>query len=94
MSLRKYHKKRNFKLSPEPYGQKPKKHKKLLYLIQKHAASHLHYDFWLEMYDVFKFWVVSKGIPYEPGVRRLASATEALAGRETTSRPARRFATR
>ena len=44
--------------------------------MQKHAASHLHYDFRLEMHNVLKSWAVAKGVPYEVNQRRLAMATE------------------
>src|SRR5207248_10984986 len=64
---------------PEPAPRVPRRSKqgnKRRFVVQKHAASQLHYDFRLEMHDVLKSWAVPKGVPFEPGVRRLASATE------------------
>ena len=60
MSLQKYRKKRDFKRSSEPYGS-IKKNKQLIYVIQKHAASHLHYDFRIELHGVLKSWAIPKG---------------------------------
>jgi bifunctional non-homologous end joining protein LigD len=76
MPLRNYRKKRHFKLTPEPYGQKRKTHKKRLYLIQKHAASHLHYDLRLELNGVLKSWAVPKIPSRNPTVKRLAIHVE------------------
>jgi bifunctional non-homologous end joining protein LigD len=79
--LRKYNAKRDFSITAEPSGAsnktaRTKKEKALLFVIQKHAASHLHYDFRLEMEGVLRSWAVPKGPPYEKGERRLAMHVE------------------
>src|SRR5215213_9128692 len=75
MSLREYKRKRNFRRTSEP---EPKlaKSKGWSYVIQKHAASHLHYDFRLELDGVLKSWAVPKGPSLDPKVRRLAMHVE------------------
>ena len=75
MSLEEYEKKRNFKKSHEPKGE-IKKGKDNIYVIQKHDASHLHFDLRLEMDAVLKSWAIPKSPPTEKGVKRLAVATE------------------
>lgn len=78
MSLEQYKTKRDFSKTAEPSGKKvrAKKIAALSFVVQKHAASHLHYDFRLEMNGVLKSWAVPKGFPFAKGDRRLAMQVE------------------
>jgi bifunctional non-homologous end joining protein LigD len=77
MPLTKYHAKRDFKVTAEPRGKVRKAAgRELSFVIQKHQASHLHYDFRLEWDGVLRSWAIPKGPSLDPAVKRLAMEVE------------------
>ena len=75
MSIEEYQRKRNFEKTVEPKGSTGGSGGSR-FVVQRHEASHLHYDFRLEMDGVLRSWAVPKGVPVETGVRRLAVQVE------------------
>jgi len=80
MGLTEYQRKRNFSVTAEPSGAKKPRPKRVAgasrFVIQKHDASRLHYDFRLEMEGVLKSWAVPKGLPWKRGEKHLAVEVE------------------
>lgn len=75
-TIKAYNAKRDFSRTAEPSGKRKKNGKKALFVIQKHLASHLHYDFRLELDGVLKSWAVPKGPPTDLATKRLAMMVE------------------
>ena len=69
-SLRDYERKRDQKKTPEPFGRRTKRAKSPIFVVQRHDARRLHYDFRLERDGVLLSWAVPKGVPLETGQRK------------------------
>jgi DNA ligase D-like protein (predicted 3'-phosphoesterase) len=76
MDLSRYNLKRDFNSTPEPKSEVKKSKNELIFVVQKHAASHLHYDFRLEMNGILKSWAIPKGPSMNPEEKRLAIMVE------------------
>jgi DNA ligase D-like protein (predicted 3'-phosphoesterase) len=75
LSLKEYQRKRDFQKTTEPTGEVTLSERRI-YVIQKHAATHLHFDLRLEMDGVLKSWAIPKEPPTALGVKRLAVQVE------------------
>src|SRR5947208_9319240 len=74
--LTEYRRKRDPKKTSEPFGKAKKKGKRPIFVVQRHDARRLHYDFRLERDGALASWAVPKGVPLEPGGRALAVHVE------------------
>jgi bifunctional non-homologous end joining protein LigD len=74
--LREYERKRDRKKTPEPFGEGSRRGKRPIFVVQRHDARRLHYDFRLERNGALASWAVPKGVPLEPGQRNLAVHVE------------------
>lgn len=76
MPLEEYWKKRNFRTTSEPAGRSRRARRAQTFVVQKHDASRLHYDFRLAINGVLVSWAVPKGPTLDPGAKRFATMTE------------------
>src|ERR1700730_10390157 len=76
MPLEHYRNKRRFTETPEPAGRPRRSSSRHIFVVQKHKASHLHYDFRLAIDGVLASWAVPKGIPRRAGIKHLAMRTD------------------
>jgi bifunctional non-homologous end joining protein LigD len=76
MALKEYKRKRDPKATPEPMGGRGRRRKAPIFVVQRHDARRLHYDFRLERDGVLLSWAVPKGVPLEPGQQHLAVHVE------------------
>src|SRR5688572_8661728 len=75
-SLHEYRRMRDFRRTPEPRGRRTARTERLRFVIQKHAARRLHYDFRLELKGALKSWAVPRGPSLDPRDKRLAVHVE------------------